>query len=336
VISNTCPLSFFIQENAGAFEMDINVLITSASRKVGLVESFKAALKQEKVNGKVITVDNNPLSAAFYVSDKYYTVAKSSKSEFMPMILDICEKEKIKLLIPTRDGELLLFAQNKQLFKKKGTTVMVSPPEAIEICNDKYLFYKYLKKNNIPTPSTYLPNQINLASVTYPLIIKSKSGSGSKGIFKVENEKQLRFFLDYVSDPIAQEFVRGKEYTIDLFSDFSGTVLSVVPRERIETFGGESYKGKTVKDCQIIEETKKLAEKLGTIGHITVQCIENDGEIKFIEINPRFGGGASLGFAAGANTPAMLLKLLRGKKLNPSIGDFEERVMLRYTKDVFI
>jgi len=314
----------------------INVLITSISRKVWLVKSFKDALKQAGNNGKVISVDSNPLSAGFYFSDKYYLVANSTEQIFIPEILNICKRESIKLLIPTRDGELLLFAENKHKFVEQGVQVMVSNPEIIEICNDKYKFYRFLKKNNIPTPKTLLPDQIN-SSLNYPLLVKSKYGSGSKDIFIAKNKRELEFFNGYINNPIIQEFLNGKEYTIDLLSDFNGKVITIVPRERIEIFSGESYKGKTIKDYKAIEYAKNLAEKLGTIGHITIQFIKSIDGIKFIEVNPRFGGGANLSIKAGANTPLYLIKMLKGENIKPRIGKFKEKyIMLRYTDDFFI
>lgn len=317
--------------------MGINILITSVSRKVWLAKTFKDALRNEGIDGKVVSLDIDPLSAGLYVSDKHYLVPSSSARNFISTVLEICKKENIKLLIPTRDGELLLFAENKEKFEKQGTCVMVSNPEIIEICNDKYKFYQFLAENNIPTPKTYLPHQINFSYVHYPLFVKSRYGSGSKSVFKVENEEELRFFINYVPNPVIQEFANGKEYTIDLLTDFNGKVLTVVPRERIETFCGESYKGKTIKDIKMIEYTKNLAEKLGTIGHITIQCIKNGAGIKFIEVNPRFGGGAILGIKSGANTPLLILRLINGKRLKSQIGEFKENlIMLRYTKDLFI
>jgi len=317
--------------------MKINILITSVSRKVWLVKAFKDTLRQEGIDGRVISVDVDPLSAGLYVSDRHYLVPPSSNQNFMPIILEICKKEDIKLLIPTRDGELLLFAKNKKRFESQGTYVMVSNPEVIKRCNDKYKFYQFLTRNNIPTPKTYLSSQVDLSSVHYPLLVKSRYGSGSKSVFKVENEKELKFFINYVPNSVIQEFVKGREYTVDLFSDFNGKVLTVVPRERIEIFCGESYKGKTVKDVKIIEYAKNLAEKLRTIGHITIQCIKKDDQIKFIEVNPRFGGGAALGIIAGANTPLLLLRLVLGKRVKPQIGKFKENLlMLRYTKNLFI
>jgi len=314
----------------------INVLITSISRKVWLVKSFKDALKQAGNNGKVISVDSNPLSAGLYFSDKYYLVANSKEQIFIPEILNICKRESIKLLIPTRDGELLLFAKNKNKFVEQGVQVMVSNPEVIEICNDKYKFYLFLKKNNIPTPKTLLPDQIN-SSLNYPLLVKSKYGSGSKGIFEAKNKRELEFFNGYIDNPIIQEFLDGKEYTIDLLSDFNGKVITIVPRERIETFSGESYKGKTIKDDKAVEYAKNLAEKLGTIGHITIQFIKSIDGIKFIEVNPRFGGGANCSIKAGANTPLYLIKMLKGENIKPRIGKFKDGyIMLRYTSDIFI
>ncbi|MCM8831834.1 MAG: ATP-grasp domain-containing protein [Candidatus Omnitrophica bacterium] len=328
---------FLPEVNKERVSMKVNILITSVSRKVWLVNVFKDALKECGAKGKVISVDINPLSAGLYVSDKYYFVSSSSKTDFIPSILKICKKEDIKLIIPTRDKELLLFAKNKEKFKKQGIYVMVSDPEVVEICNDKYKFYHFLMRNNISTAESYLPNKIKFSSLIYPVIIKPRYGSGSRSIFKAESQRELKFFINYVSDPIIQEFVNGEEYTVDLFSDFNRRVISIIPRQRIETFCGESYKGKTVKDFKIIECAKILAEKLGTIGHITIQCIKKGNRVKFIEVNPRFGGGAILGIKAGANTPLLLLNIILGKKIEPQIGKFKENlVMLRYTKDLFI
>ncbi|MDY6894121.1 MAG: ATP-grasp domain-containing protein [Thermotogota bacterium] len=317
--------------------MKVNVLITSVSRKVWLVKAFKDALRHEGIDGKVISVDVNQLSAGFFMSDKHYLVPPSSDCNFIPAILEICKDEDIKLLIPTRDNELSLFAKNKEKFEKEGIYVMVSNPKVIEICNDKYKFYQFLSGNNISTPKTYIPSQINFSSVHHPLLVKPRYGSGGHDIFKAKNMNELKFFVGYIDNPVIQEFVDGKEYTVDLLSDFEGEVLTVVSRERIETFCGESYKGKTVKDTKIIEHAKNLAEKLGTIGHITIQCIKRDNEIKFIEVNPRFGGGAILGIESGVNTPILLLKLILGERIEPQIGEFKENlIMLRYTRDLFI
>jgi carbamoyl-phosphate synthase large subunit len=143
--------------------------------------------------------------------------------------------------------------------------------------------------------------------------------------------------MGYVENPIIQEFVQGIEYTVDAFSDFDGNIVSVVPRERIDVVDGESYKSRTVHDKEIIENSRKLIEKLGTIGHVTIQCIKRGVGLKFVEVNPRFGGACALSIAAGVNTPLFLLYLIAGKGIDKKMTEFREGVvMLRYTDDIYI
>jgi carbamoyl-phosphate synthase large subunit len=330
----------FLQElnNIESGLMQINILITSVSRKVWLVKAFKDALARKGIEGKVIAVDSNPLSAGLYISDGQYLTPLSSEQGFVDSILKICRKENVKLLIPTRDDELLLFAQNRQSLEKQGIRVMVSSPNVIEICRDKYKFYQFLKQVNMPTPATYVPGEVDLKTLNaYPFLIKSRYGAGNKNVFKADNAQELQCFVHYVTDPLIQEFIKGKEYTVDVFSDFDGNVITVVPRERIDVVGGESYKGKTIEDGRMVQRAKAIAESLGTTGHITLQCIEAADGVKFIEANPRFGGGAMLGITAGANTPLLLLELVLGKKLEPQIGKYKKNLlMLRHTADMFM
>ena len=312
----------------------MNVLITSASRKVGLVKAFKSALAHN--GGKVIAVDVNPLSPALYFADDYVIVPFSKNPEFMKTILDICVDFNIQLLIPTRDEELLLFAQNNEQFSEIGTQIMVSDPETIEICQNKELFVDFCKKNNFKIPKTY-ENINDLSEREFPLFIKPKKGKGGIQTFKANSKEELNLILNLVEDPIIQEFIDAPEYTIDLFADFSGKVISAVPRERITVWGGESLVTRTFKNQFIMKEAIRLAENLNLLGHNTIQCFFNNNEIIFIEVNPRFGGAASLSFAAGADSPSFLIKLVEGKDLKPMIGDFKENfIALRYVEDMFI
>ena len=120
--------------------MKINLLITSISRKIWLIEAFKQALKKAGLKGRIISVDVDPLSAGRYISDAYYSVPSSSDKNFIPSIIKICKKEGIKLIIPTRDGELSIFSRNIDKFEKENIRVMISKPEIIEMCRDKYSF----------------------------------------------------------------------------------------------------------------------------------------------------------------------------------------------------
>ncbi len=314
---------------------NINVLITSAGREVPLVKAFRKALAKKV--GMLVTVDINPLSAAFHYSDISYLVPRYADSAFVPVLMSICKRHSIKLLIPTKDDELPIFSKNKGVFAKAGTIVMVANVDTVDICYDKFKFAEFCEKNKIPVPKIYTMSEAKSGDVQFPLFINDRFGKGSRSAFKVANKNELCLAASQIGEPIVQEFIDEKEYSVDLFSDFEGNVISVVPRERIYTFGGESFIGKTLKNKKIIDASVELSKKLGLIGHNTIQCFFDGRCIKFIEVNPRYGGGANLGFAAGADTPSYLIQLLKGKRLRSKVGKFKENlIMLRHTEDIFI
>ncbi len=312
-----------------------NILITSASRKASLVRAFQQALSEEG-GGKVIAVDASPLSPALYLADEHYLVPPSHEPEFLPVMLRLCEQLNIKLLIPTRDEELPFFAEHKQRFAQIGCLVMVPDPSTVRICQNKRLFIEFCHKRGFATPKSYDAESLPV-DIEFPLFIKPQRGKGGRHALRVDSKEELELALKRVPDPVIQEFIEAPEYTIDLFADFSGKVISVVPRERIRIVGGESFIGKTSKNPALIQEAVRLATELKLIGHNTIQCFLDNNKVKFIEVNPRFGGAAHLGFAAGAPTPLFLVKLLKGEKLEPRIGEFKDNyIMLRYTEDLFL
>lgn len=131
-----------------------------------------------------------------------------------------------------------------------------------------------------------------------PLILKPDTGSSSVGLYCIQNQAELEFFSTYVEDAIVQELITGEEYTIDILVDFQGKVISIVPRLRIET---------------------------------------RAGEIIFIEINPRFGGGYPLSYRAGADFPSWLMQLYMGEHPQVAIDEWEDGLaMLRYDDAIFV
>ena len=310
-----------------------NILITSASRKVSLVRNFKKALGNQ---GKIIAADINPESPALYFADDYLIVPRSDDPNFIKFIVDFCKNNSIKLIIPTRDEELSLFSKNKDIFDDIGIKIMVSDVETIQICQDKKKFINFCKNNGFGIPKTYVDvNSINRED--FPLFLKPVVGKSGVDTFKVDSFDNLNEILSKENDFIIQECVEAPEYTIDLFADFEGNVISVVPRQRVHVWGGESLITKTVKKKLVIEESVRLAEMLKLKGHNTIQCFFDGKNIKFIEVNPRFGGAASISFEAGANSAEFLIKLLNNEELKSQIGIYkEDLVSLRFVEDYFI
>ncbi len=312
----------------------MKVLFTAIGRRVQLIKHFKEY-------HRVIGVDIEELVPAKYFVDAFYKVPKWNDKDYLDVLLSICEKERVDMIIPLFEKEFISLCENRKKFNEVGTALILSDKKIIETFNDKWKSYKFFMSNNIDTPKTY--NKQNLRDYSFPLIIKPTDGAGSKSVFKVNNDKELSFFIDYIENPIIQEYVEGTEYTIDVLCDLDGNAISIVPRQRIEVRAGEVSKGRTVKDMAIIERTLELCNKLKIdenikpIGPLTIQCIVDlKGNIKFIEVNPRFGGGVPLSFEAGVAYAELLRKMVKGEEILPIIGEFKELTMLRYDEAVYI
>lgn len=316
---------------------EINVLFSSVGRRVELVNAFREASNELNIKSNLIGVDMDELAPALKFVDRCYKAPRILSEEFIPTIIEICKKEKISLIIPTLDTELLKYSKNKELIEKEsGAKVMVCDEEAISIMRNKVKTYNFLKEKNFEVPKLITDNEINTKDYKFPLFIKPLDGSSSINNFKVNNEKELEFFKEYIPNPMIQEFANGEEYCVDVFSDFEGRVITVVPKLRVAHRGGEITKAKVIKDREIIELGKRLVEVLKPIGEVNFDCIKNENKINILEINGRFAGGAPISFKAGANSPKKLYQLLLGERLDYS-EDFEDGfIALRFDDAVFI
>lgn len=297
---------------------EINVLITSCGRRVELVNEFKKARDKTGLKGKVITCDISNTAPAMKFADISVIVPRLNDSRYLEKLIEIIKVNNVKLVVPTIDTELQLLADNKEKIENEtGAKVLISDSEVINICDNKINSYKYFINNGFSAPRIITDSDIEVGNYILPLFIKPKNGSSSINAYKIATTKELEFFRNYIEEPIIQEFVEGIEYTVDAFIGFDGSIISIVPRKRLQVRGGEILKGEIDLNLDIINNVEKLIKKLKPIGHITLQgFLCKNGEFKYIEINPRFGGGAPMSIKAGANSCEWLYLLLTGKTID--------------------
>lgn len=317
---------------------EMNILFTSSGRRVALLNYFKQVYQQQNINGKIITADLKNNAPSAYFSDKHLIVPRISNPNYLEELLIICKQESIHLIIPLIDTELTLLAKNRHLFEEAGVKVLVSSVELNEIASDKKKTFQFFVENGIPTPKVYTSEELEDKAYKFPLLIKPLDGSSSNGVTKIYNEKELIFFQEYIPNAIVQEYVEGTEYTVDVMVDIKGNIKTIVPRMRIETRAGEVSKGVTVKNELIIKAVGEVVNLLPQpVGCLTLQCFKKtNGEITFIEINPRFGGGIPLSIQAGANFPLWAIQTAKGEIFNDQDYSWKENLtMLRFDEAVF-
>lgn len=315
---------------------DYNILILSAGRRVELIQAFKKAADKLNIKSSIIGADMSGLAPALYFADKHKLIPAISDPSYIDNLILLCNEENIKLVVPTIDTELLILAENKQRIESETTVkVMISDLNLIKMCRDKIKTSDDLSSNGFLVPYLYSNQDIMQEKITYPCFIKPKSGSSSINAFKVNNDKELELYTKFIPDFMLQDYVGGEEYTVDVMLDFDSNPITIVPRLRLATRSGEISKGLIVKNRQIIDTIKDLLDKFKFIGHITIQ-LKIDKEIKIIEINPRFGGGAPMSIAAGADSCENLYRLLMGEQLSYN-EDYEDDVyFLRYDSSIMV
>lgn len=295
--------------------MALKILFTSVGRRVELMQAFHHAA--DKLNEKLIIygADVSTTAPALFYCNKQIKVCKINDENYISQLLELCETNKINALIPTIDTDLLILSQNKEKFAEIGTKVIISEVDKIAICRDKRFTADFFISCGLNSPIPI--DDYTKYNLGYPAFIKPKDGSSSVNAFKVNDYEDLEAKANNINDYIVQPFIDGVEYTVDIFCDFESNPIYIVPRERLAVRSGEVLQTRISKDKQIIDECKQIIMKFKPVGQITAQLIRDKktGIDYYIEINPRFGGGAPLAIKAGADSAEATIKILNGHKM---------------------
>ena len=317
----------------------LQVLFTSAGRRVELVNCFTAAAQKLGVSIATHACDLDPeLSAACQVASRSFAVPRCDAPDYVDRLLEYCALHKIDLLIPTIDPELYPLALARQQFAEIGTKVHVSGPETIEIVRDKARTIEVLERSGVPVPRTArVERAMDLpADWEWPAFIKPSGGSASRGIDIVEDQGSIA--QSYDEPMILQQLLKGDEYTVNMMIDEDGALQAAIPHRRLSVRAGEVEKGVTVRRSDIEEIAARIVEALpDPQGVMCFQLIDDlRSGPRVFEINARFGGGYPLADRAGARFAERLLHQL-GQGSGWEESHWQEGVtMLRYDAAVFL
>jgi carbamoyl-phosphate synthase large subunit len=305
------------------------VLFTCAGQRVDIVTAFRRA------GATALAVDVDELAPALYHADRKALVPRVDDPGYIAALQGLVVAHDAKLIVPLTDLDHLVLSQARD---ELGAVVLLPPPETIRLCEDKYLAHCFFEEHGIATPPTWLPDAVP-DELEFPVLVKARRGFGSRHIYRAENRADLEFFVRHTSaDSMIQGVCRGEEFSIDVFCDLEGRCLNAIPRTMIESKGGESIKGASIKDAELIEHGRRVAEKLGIVGPANIQCFREPlGALPVTDVNPRFGGGFPLPTAAGSKYPELAIAIANGERPEPRLGEFTEGiVMTRFFSEVVL
>ena len=314
----------------------MNILILSCGTRNKLMQYFKA---EESGFDKVVGTDCSIYAPALYEADSHYIVPRMTSPDYIDVILDICQKEEINVVLPLQEDELALLASKRQLFIEKGIMPVVSSPETVELCRDKYAFYEHMQKNEIPMLTscknlTEFQKYYEEKKMDFPIFIKPIRGCGSIGIQKVNNMELLSVLCKYSEDELLiQAFAEGEEYGVDVYVDMiSHRPVSIFTKKKLRMRAGETEKSVSVKDDALFALIQKTASALSLAGPIDMDVFYLNGRYYLSEINPRFGGGYPHAYACGVNFPKLIAGNAAGKENADTIGNYDEGIcMLKFS-----
>ena len=319
----------------------LTVLLSSAGRRVELLNCFREDARELGLSLSVLAVDCDPaMSAACRAADASAAVPRCTEAAFIPRLREICAAEKVDLVVPTIDTELLPLAAARAAFESAGTRVAVSDLETVALARDKLRTAAFLRQHGISSPASMPMSGLldHPGALRYPVILKRVDGSSSLGMHEAASGEEVRRLRLDPLGYLAQEKWTGREYTVNLFFDCSGRCRAAVPHWRCEVRAGEVSKGVTTRHPLLADFAARLAMALpGARGALCFQAIvTGDGRGVVFEINARFGGGYPLAHRAGARFSRWLLEEAAGLPVSAHDDWQEGLAMLRYDAAVFV
>lgn len=259
-----------------------------------------------------------------------YPDPEEDEKGFSDFIFQLVQREKIEMIIPVSDKVLIPLARRKEELEKY-TILPAADYETIMKARDKERTLRIAQEIGFPMPKTYfVAEERDLEQVKeYPVILKPRFSSGSRGIVLCKNFQELKEGFQKQSREygplLIQEFIaQGQDVGYyALFGKNSQPVAWTI-QKRLRSYpisGGPSTFRETINHPEIKELGEKILRYLNWQGVAMVEfkIDQRDGKPKLMEVNPRFWGSLALSVAAGIDFPYLLYSLYTGKEVPASV-----------------
>lgn len=310
------------------------VLVTGAGGPAGIAV-IRSLLKRADV--EVFAADMDGWASGLYlVPEGARRIVPPGKSpQFVDDVIALCAADDVDVLFSTVDVELPGLAERRAELAAVGTALAAPSHETLVTCLDKYRLAQAVD-GHARIPETRLLDRDGVgAEWVFPVIVKPRSGAGSRGVRLIADRAALEA-LGEDRSIIIQENLPGEEFSVDVLAGLDGSVIAAVPRSRERVDSGVSIAGRTVRRAELSDTAADVARAIGLSGVANVQLrYSSDGIPALLEVNPRFPGAMPLTIAAGVDMPSLLLDLVLGRPV-PSAVDFAELANVRFLEDVFL
>lgn len=308
----------------------VKVLITDGLLRKSLSATRSLGRKGIKtVVGECAWLSPSGFSKYCHKRVKYPDPIKKSK-QFLEWLLFQLKEENVPVLLPMDDAVMDIVMENLETIKNCSSCILPTK-YAYDVASDKYETMKLAMKEGIACPATYLPMSeeelLDIANkAVFPLVIKPRKSSGSRGIRKVEDGKSLLAVFQEIKkdypDPMIQEWIPpGDRYDICILYDQNNEVRANFVQKEIRHFPiqiGPSTIQESVVYEQLLKLSLQLLSPLNWTGIVEVEFMidPRTNQPVLMEINPRFWNSLELAVQSGVDFPYLFYQLSLGKEIN--------------------
>lgn len=307
---------------------------------------IRALRESEIFEPRIIGFAYENLEPGIYMRDhvdRVYQVPYPSEGSdvLIKRVLEIHAIEKLDLIIPNFDAELLAFMKSSDLLAKHGIKTYLPSLKQFDE-RHKANLPDYGKRYGVSVPKGRpLSGIADLAAIEeefgYPAVIKGKFYDA----YIAYNYEQSVVYYNKVAAKwglpvVVQEYIKGTEVNVIALGDGKGNTISAVPMRKLYiTDKGKAWAGITLDDESMMELTRSLISKTNWRGGMELELIRTDkGELYLIEINPRIPAWVYLAVGAGQNIPEALTKLALGMETLPYQTYRKGVMFIRYSYDL--
>lgn len=312
------------------------ILVSGASGVLGY-----GILRSLRKNNKNLTLIGTSIyedSAAQGFCDIFEKAVPTHSSDYIEWLLSTIQRHQIDLIIPGIEADLYKWCDFLPEIQQTGVSALMNNPQLVHYSKDKRLFYEQLQRHGVKTaiPTSFETDFDTLkAKFGLPIILKPRSGFGSKGIVRVENRETFMAHQAQIGTVLmAQPFVGtdDEEYSTSAFGDGKGSFFAHMTLRRKLAVGGFTEKAEVIELEPIKEAITELCLHFKPLGPTNFQFRIHHGELKLLEINPRISSATSIRTAFGYNESLMAVEYFLENRI-PSQPLIRKGRAARYYED---
>jgi carbamoyl-phosphate synthase large subunit len=308
-----------------------NILLSCIGKRSYIADYFREVIP---AGSKIIGTSNTKWTPGFSSCDVSVVLPPIASDEYVPALMEVCRIHDVAGLLSLFDPDVHKLSAYASEFINAGITPVIPNRRASTIAFDKLETWRYLTQRDIRVPLTtdslrQAREWLQAGDFHFPLVVKPRYGFGSANTFIARNNPELEVFFAYAPDMLVQQFMDAEALNVDGLGDMQSRPVSVVPWRKLLSRMGETERSLTIECPELVELAQRLICEVGIVGPFDADFFrDSKGNLWVLELNPRFGGGYPVSHLAGANFPALIVRLIRGEAISYSHNCYKRGVTM--------